>query len=364
MNNHGKGASGILENIRRRIDEVDRDILMNLEERLELSLQTRRMKSRLRDPDREKSLLDALRSECDPRPLLDGDFVSRLFKEIVDQSRSLQKTEGGLIGFQGEHGAYGEEAARRYDPSLIPIPCRQFEDVFQSVAAGRLDFGLIPVQNTLGGPVMAANELLLETPLMVTGEVILPIRHCLLAIPKASHREIRVVHSHPQALSQCREFLSRHNLTPRPCYDTAGAARKLALDRSPTEAAVAGRLCADLYHLEIIKPDIQDRDPNLTRFLVMSREEKRSGADKCSLLFSIPHAPGALLKVLEIFAGRDINLTRIESFSGREDPGRPLFFCDFRIPGRNFKLDDVLSEVRESTSMMKYLGLYKEQKCE
>lgn len=362
MSEEKKNSAGNLNDVRRRIDEVDRDILKNLQERLEISLQTRRLKSQVRDQDREKRLLDRLKADCGTRQLLEPEFVLNIFERIITQSLSLQETTGGLIGFQGEHGAYGEEAARLFDPSLVPIPCRQFDDVFQSVADGRLDCGLVPVQNSLGGPITRVNDLLLETSLKVTGEVILPVRHCLLANPETNHREIREVFSHPQALSQCRDFIARQGLIPRPYYDTAGAARKLALDRSRTEAVVAGRLCAELYHLEIIKEDIQDRNPNLTRFLILSRDESKREADKCSMIFSVPDSPGALFKTLQIFAVRNINLTRIESFRDRDHPGRHLFFCDFQIGARKTDLPGVLAEIEEATLMMKYLGCYKEHR--
>jgi len=362
MNKNGNRVSDHLEEIRGRIDSLDRDILKNLQVRLEMSLQTRRFKSGVRDMDRENRMLDNLREDCGSHLLLNPDFVIRIFESIIERSCSLQETAGGLIGFPGEHGAYGEEAARLYDPSAVPIPCPQFADVFQAVADGRLDLGLIPVQNSLGGAVTEVNDLLMETSLMVTGEVVLPVRHCLLADPCANYREIREVYSHPQALTQCRNFLSRHNLIPRSYYDTAGAARKLALDRSPTTAAVAGRLCAELYHLQIIKQDIQDRDPNLTRFLILCREEARDEADKCSLIFSVPDKPAALFGVLQIFAGRNINLTRIESFPDRDNPAQHLFFCDFRISGRIADLESILKEIEQATLLMKYLGSYKEHK--
>jgi len=349
-----------LEELRGRIDDIDRDILKSLQERLELSLQTRRMKTCVRDKDREKALLDRLKTWCVARPLLQPVFVSRMFRAVIRESLALQKSTGGLIGFQGEHGAYGEEAAIKYDSELIPIPCRQFDDVFQGVASGRLDCGIVPVQNSIGGSISRVNELLLETDLLVRGEVILPIRHCLLADPEADYRDIREVHSHPQALAQCRDFVARHGLIPRSSYDTAGAARKLALDRSRTAAAVAGHLCAELYHLQIIKRDIQDRVPNFTRFLIVSKAERSAGAGKCSLAFSVPHTPGALYGILQIFAGHHLNLTRIESVPDRDNPGQYTFFCDFQIAGKTDTLQEILDEVRAKTHRMKYLGCYKE----
>jgi prephenate dehydratase/chorismate mutase/prephenate dehydratase len=362
MSESQETARSSLDEVRGRIDEIDRRILLDLQERLELSLQTRRLKSLPRDPEREKNLLERLERESRARGLLSPEFVSGVFERIIGESLALQEKAAGLIGFQGEHGAYSEEAARRWDKDLIPIPCREFVDVVRGVENGCLDLGIVPVQNSLGGSLSRVNRLLLDTGLKAIGEVILPVRHCLLALPDADFREIREVYSHPQALDQCREYLERHGLIPRACEDTAGAARRLVSERLKNAAAVAGRDCARLYQLEVIQENIQDRPHNFTRFLVLGRGERREDTDKCSLIFTVPHAPGSLFGVLQVFARRGLNLTRIESIPDRDDPGRTAFFCDFQTAGEWERLDEVLSELEEKTLRVTLLGCYREDK--
>ena len=169
------------------------------------------------------------------------------------------------------------------------------------------------MENTLGGVVGEANQLLINTDLKVAGAVELPIHHCLLVLPGTDHREIRAVYSHPQALAQCRHFLARNNLEPVQYHDAAGSAKMLAEMAPKASAAIASKLSAKLYNLEIVKEDIDDLDRNMTRFLVLSKEESGETGDKCSVIFSTEHKAGTLFSVLEVFAREDINLTRIES---------------------------------------------------
>jgi prephenate dehydratase/chorismate mutase/prephenate dehydratase len=188
----------------------------------------------------------------------------------------------------------------------------------------------------------------------------LPIHLCLLALPETDHKEIRTVYSHPQALSQSRNFLSRNKLDPVQYSDTAGAAKMLAERRPKGSAAVASKLCARLYGLEIIKEDIQDLDRNMTRFLVLSKEENREAGDKCSIIFTTEHKAGALFRVLEVFAKENINLTRIESIPN--EPGNYAFFLDFMGWSKEERVLKALESVKEAATNLKMIGCYKERK--
>jgi prephenate dehydratase len=194
----------------------------------------------------------------------------------------------------------------------------------------------------------------------VVGAVELPIHLCLLALPGTDHRVIRGVYSDFQALAQCRRFLARNKLEPVQYYDTAGAAKMLAEKTPKASAAIASKLCAELYNLEIIKEDIEDQDRNMTRFLVLSREERREVGDKCSIIFSTEHKAGTLFRVLEVFAGERINLTRIESIP--QEPGNYAFFLDFMGSDKDDKVIQVLKEVETITSNLRLMGCYKEKK--
>jgi len=354
-----------LEKIRKEIDSIDRELLKLLNQRLELGLKTKRHKKKISDPAREAEILEKLGRLSRAYSLARPDFIEKLFKSIFLESRRIQKQNKTLIGFQGEHGAFGEVAAGSYDPALVPVPCDAFADVFEGVEQGDLDLGIVPVENSAGGAITQVNELLIKSTLKIVGAVRLRIDHCLLQPPDSSWREIRMVYSHSQALSQCRGFLSRNKLEARPFYDTAGAAKMLAREKPKMAAAIASALCAEIYNLEIVKQNIQDFKNNFTRFLILSPTDgKNDSADKCSIIFSTPHRAGTLFSVLKIFADERINLTRIESLPDRDDPGNYIFFLDFQKDGIKERVPIILENVREKTAKLKYLGCYTEEVIE
>lgn len=346
-----------LVEIRKKIDFIDSKILKLLNDRMELVLMAKKFKAQIEDQQREKEVFGRVRKNL--TGLINADFIEKIYAEIIKESKALQRQDYKLIAFQGEHGAYGDVAARAWSGDLIPVPCTQFAEVFEGVTSGLYDYGIVPVENTLGGSVEQVNHLLIDTDLNVVGAVELPIQLCLLALPGTDHREIRTVYSHPQALAQARRFLSRNKLDPMQYYDTAGAARMLAEERPKGSAAIASRLCAELYHLEIIKEGIEDLDRNMTRFLVISKEEDKEGGDKCSVVFSTEHKAGTLFRVLEEFARENINLTRIESIPN--EPGNYAFFVDFVGSSKDKNVVEALKKVKEITTHFKLIGCYKER---
>jgi prephenate dehydratase/chorismate mutase/prephenate dehydratase len=347
-----------VEEIRKNIDRLDARILKLLNDRMEQALMVRKLKERIEDPERERQVLERIRGSA--TELIHPEFIERIYRNIIQESKTLQQKNRELIAFQGEHGAYSEVAARAWDHRLVPIPCPEFTDLFEGVEGGLFDYGLVPVENTLGGMVGPVNDLLIGTELRVTGAVELPVRHCLLAPPETDHREIRRVYSHPQALAQCRRFLARNKLESVRYHDTAGAARMVA-DKRPTGAAAIGSaICAKLYDLEIIKEGIEDHERNLTRFLVLSRGAAPEEGDKCSVIFSTAHKAGTLFRVLEVFARQGLNLTRIESVP--EEPGAYAFFLDFMGSTRDPQVREALEEVKGLTTRFKLLGCYLEKR--
>ena len=347
-----------LEEIRKKIDYLDSRILRLLNERMELGLMAKKFKPKIEDNEREKALLDRIRSNS--TVLINAGFMEKLYVEIINQSKNIQQKDYQLISFQGEHGAYGEVASREWNRDLIPVPCSEFGGVFDGVKSGLYDFGIVPVENTLGGVVGQVNELLIKTDLYVVGAVEIPINLCLLALPGTDHREIHAVYSHPQALAQARHFLARNKLEPVQYYDTAGAAKMLMEERPKASAAIASKLSAELYDLEIIKEDIQDLDRNVTRFLVLSSKESKGEGDKCSIIFSTEHKAGTLFRVLEVFAKGDINLTRIESVP--DEPGDYAFFLDFIGSNKDDKVLKALEEVENITTKFRLMGCYEERR--
>jgi len=347
-----------LKDIRKRIDFLDSRILRILNDRMELALMARKLKTNIEDSEREKTLLDRIRNNSPG--LINSEFIEKIYTEIIKESKTLQKKDFSLIGFKGEHGAYDEVALREWDKDLIPIPCEGYHQVFEGVRSGLYDYGIVPVENTLGGIVGEVNELMVNADLFITGAVELPISLCLLVLHGADHREIRTIYSSSQALDQCSNFLSRNNLEPVQYYDSAGAAKMLAEDMPQGVAVIGSRLAAEIYDLQMIKEDIDNLGNNVTRFLILSREENREEGDRCSIVFSTEHKAGTLFRALEVFAKKNINLTRIGSI--RSSMGDYTFFLDFIGSGRDENIVSALKDVEAVTVDYRFLGCYKEKK--
>ena len=351
-----------LNEISLKINKIDRELLVLLQERMGLALRSKKFQETVDDAQSETKVLERVdRMNLD---LIKSSFSRQLLETIIEESKRLQDEDRRLVAFQGEHGAYGEVASRKLVPAGAYIPCLEFIDVFRGVEEGHFDLGVVPVENSLEGAVTQVNDLLTTTELNVIGEVKVVVNHCLLATEATDYREIRVVYSHPQALAQCRDFLMRNKLEPRPYYDTAGAAKMLARENPKAAAAIASALCSELYDLEIIKEGIEDGPSNSTRFLLLSREVGTEKREKTSIIFAVAHEAGQLYGVLKLFAEAKINLTRISSMPLRSDPGNYSFFLDFEGSEEDAKVAEVLKRVSKMTISLKNLGSYPAYKGE
>ncbi len=344
-----------LDEIRARIDKLDLELLSLLEQRMDLALRSRKHKSETVDAGREETVLD--RARRTPLGLVGRGASERIFRMLIQESKNLQDEVGQLAAFQGEHGAWGEVATRALAKGAASIPCLEFEDVFEGVSSGAFDLGVVPVENSIEGMVTQVNTLLTRTDLKVIGEIKVPVQHCLMAPESSKLENLRVVFSHPQALGQCRGYLESHGLEARPFYDTAGAARMLSRERPRAAGAIASRLSAEIYGLEVLAENISDHEENSTRFLLLSREEVESG-DKCSIIFSVKHESGSLFEALRRFSEAGINLTRIASMPLRSDPGNFSFFLDFEGSNRDPNVAAVLGSLEDSAIAFKMLGCY------
>ena len=223
------------------------------------------------------------------------------------------------VAFQGELGAFSEEAVRRaFGPNEQPVPCRENREVARLVAAGDADAGVLPVENTLAGSVPASYDAILAEPAIhATAEVVIPIHHCVMAIPGSTLSILRTVESHPIALAQCAAWFAQHPaIEARAAYDTAGAARDVARAGDRARGAVASRVAAEHYGLAILAENVEDRHDNQTRFVVLEREPARLAAGtpaKTILILGVDNKPGALVRVLSPLSSRALNLTKIES---------------------------------------------------
>lgn len=345
-----------LHDIRRKVDKIDRQLLVLLHERMGLALRARRFKDEVVDAEREEAVLErAGRLNLD---LVEASFGQQLLRTIIEESKRLQGEARELIAFQGEHGAYGELAARKLAPEAAHAPCMEYADVFLGLEEGYFDLGVVPVEHSLEGSVTQVNDLLTKTSLTVVGEIKVKVSHCLMAVEQADYRELRMVYSHPEALAQCAGFIERHKLEPRPFYDTAGAAKMLARENPRGAAAIASPLAAQLYDLTILKEGIDDGPPGSTRFLLLAKEPREGKKEKCSIIFAAAHKAGSLFEVLRLFADSKINLTRIASTPRRDDPGNYTFFLDFEGSSEDKKVAKVLEEMKKHTIDYKFLGSY------
>ena len=345
-----------LNEISSKINKIDRELLVLLQERMGLALRSKKFIDTGEESQNEENVLERVnRMNLD---LVESSFSRQLLKTIINESKRLQDEDRRLVAFQGEHGAYGEVASRKLVPAGAYIPCLEFIDVFRGVEDGQFDLGVVPVENSLEGAVTQVNDLLTTTNLNVIGEIKVVVKHCLLATEATDYREIRVVYSHPQALAQCRDFLMRNKLEPRPYYDTAGAAKMLARENPKASAAIASALCGELYDLEIIKEGIEDGPSNSTRFLLLAREACTENRNKTSIIFAVAHEAGQLYNVLQLFAQAKINLTRISSMPLRSDPSNYSFFLDFEGSEDDEKVRKVLDQMGKMTISLKNLGSY------
>ena len=264
------------------------------------------------------------------------------------------------VAFQGIAGAYSEEAVQQYfGPEVESIPCRTFTDLFVAVEDGSADFGMLPIENSLAGSVIQSYELLMEHDLRVRAEVILRVRHMLMALPGTQMSELRRVKSHPQALAQCERHLIRRGLEAVPNFDTAGSARELSNNPEPETGVIASALAAELYGLEIVEEGIEDLPFNYTRFFILGLDDPpRSQRSKTSLIFTTRHNPGALYDSLGEFARRDINLTKIESRPRRNRPWQYLFYLDFDGHWQDPECEAALMALLRRSSFVKLLGSY------
>jgi len=266
------------------------------------------------------------------------------------------------IVFSGARGAFGELAARRYFGEGAGIaPVLGFDAVFSAVRLKKADFGVVPIENSLGGSVHQNYDFLLSSRLYIAAEVFLRVNHFLLAKPGTPIGAVRRVFSHPQAFAQCARFLKRHpRMRAVEADNTALAAKAVSEDARADTAAIASSRAAADFGLEILAPDIQDRDDNVTRFLVVSRaqSERGSAPRKTSIAFSLQNTPGALFKALGVFALRDIDLFKIESRPIHGKGFEYLFYLDCRGDISDETVKNAISHLKEIAPFYRLLGSY------
>lgn len=266
-----------------------------------------------------------------------------------------------IVAFQGEHGAYSEEACRKHFGAEVKTkPCESFVDLFEAVRRKDVTHAMLPVENALAGTVAQSYELLMEYDFRVQGEVILPVHHHLLAPTGTTLEDIKQVKSHHQALAQCTHYIRRRGWQPVVYYDTAGSARDLAANPEPHTASIASRLAAELYGLTILESNIEDESHNSTRFFLIGQEDVniKDRPNKTSLVFTFRDRAGGLYECLGAFAKHNINLTKIESRPVRGRAWQYWFFLDFQGHWEDAHVEAALVDLLRRATFVKILGSY------
>ena len=266
------------------------------------------------------------------------------------------------IAFQGEPGANSHIAILEAYPDAEPLPCATFEDALAAISSNEADLGMIPIENSVAGRVADIHHLLPASGLFIVGEWFLPIRHQLMAPKGAKLADIKTVESHVHALGQCRRIIRKLGLKPIVAADTAGSARDIASRNDKSTAAIASRLAASIYGLDILAEDVEDETHNTTRFVVLSREarwaEQGSGALVTTFVFRVRNLPAALYKALGGFATNGVNMTKLESYMVDGNFFATQFYADVDGHPDDKGLAFALEELKFFSREFRIIGVY------
>jgi chorismate mutase/prephenate dehydratase len=361
------GRDRLVDRARARIDRLDERILALLNARARVAQRIGRRKARggagAREgaegfwvPSRERRIFARLRS-LNRGPLPD-EHVRAIFREIISASRALEAAI--RVAYLGPEGTFTHAAAReQFGSGAVLTSVDAIPQVFREVEQRRADFGVVPVENSTEGPVTPTLDLLVDSPLRITAEIVLDVRQCLLGTTRST-RAVRRVVSHPQALAQCRRWLGRH--LPQAILEEV-ASTSLAAQRARREvgtAAIAGRMAAERYGLRVLAADIQDETANVTRFFVLGSRDAQSpsGNDKTSVVCTVKDEVGILARLLQPLARERVSLHKIESRPLRGRPWEYVFFLDLRGHRTEPRVRRALARMAPLTTLMKVLGSY------
>lgn len=372
-----------LSQLRQQIDTIDRQIVDLYEKRMDVSRQVAEYKietgKKVFDKQREQEKI------AEVKALTHNDFnshgVEELFEQIMSMSRKLQyqllaahgsegrlpfigvdelETECARVVYQGAEGSYSQAAMRKFfGENVNAFHVESFRDAMSAIDEGSADFAVLPIENSTAGIVNEIYDLLVEFENYIVGEQVIPIEHCLLALPGTKMEEIKRVYSHPQSLMQSARYLSEHDWQQISMQNNAFAALKVAKDKDQTQAAIASEYAGQTYGLEILEKGINDSDSNSTRFIIVTNQRIfRKNANKISLCLEIPHESGSLYHILSHFIYNNLNMTKIESRPIPDRNWEYRFFIDFEGNLADSAVKNALRGLREEARSMKILGNY------
>ena len=345
--------------LRARIDAIDAQILALLGERAGVAQEVGHIKAETNAPvfrpEREMQVLRNV-AERNPGPLADGD-VQTIFREIMSACRALEKRV--TVAYLGPVGTFSEQAVyQQFGHAVEGMPCASIDEVFRAAEAGTADFGVVPVENSTEGAINRTLDLLLQTPLTISGEVSLPVHHSLMTASGTMDGVERIC-AHPQALAQCQAWLNQHYpaVARQPVSSNGEAARMAAEDG--TVAAIAGEIAGEKHGLQVVSAHIQDDPHNRTRFAVIGRlRTSPSGHDHTSLVLSVANKAGAVYNLLAPLAKHGVSMTRFESRPARMGTWEYYFYVDVEGHSDDERMARALVELKENAAFFKVLGSY------
>ncbi len=349
-----------LEQVREKIDALDRQLLDLISERARLAQDVARIKQNGNDevfyrPEREAEVLRRV-IDANPGPL-SNENVRFLFREIMSACLALEQAM--RIAYLGPQGTFTQLAShKQFGHAAETIAFSSIDDIFRSVSAGEVDFGVVPVENSTEGVVSQTLDMFVNSSLQICGEVELRIHHQLMS-KAATLADIDVVYAHQQSFAQCRHWLDGRLAGVRQVNVSSNAEAARLAAKSDSAAAIGSETAAEIYGLRILASNIEDAPDNTTRFLVLGRHPvKASGKDKTSLLLSTTNQAGSLFELLQPFAKHKVSLTRIESRPSRQANWNYLFFVDIAGHIEDEHVAKAITEVKEKAAMTKILGSY------
>ena len=372
-----------LGELREALDKIDNEIAELYEKRMEVCRKVGEYKvksgKKVFDRQREKEKLADVMSK------VEGDFnkkgIQELYQQLMSMSRKLQyqllaahgsegrlpfigveelETDCARVVYQGAEGSYSQAAMRRFfGENVNAFHVETFRDAMSAIDEGSADFAVLPIENSTAGIVNEIYDLLVEFENYIVGEQVIPIEHCLLALPGTKMEEIKRVYSHPQSLMQSARYLADHDWQQISMQNNAFAALKIAKEKDKTQAAIASEYAGETYGLEILEKGINDSDSNSTRFIIVTNQKIfRKNANKISLCLEIPHESGSLYHILSHFIYNNLNMTKIESRPIPDRNWEYRFFIDFEGNLADSAVKNALRGLREEARSMKILGNY------
>lgn len=349
----------LLKPLRDQIDGIDAQLLGLLNRRAEIAQEVGKIKNKVNAPvyrpDREAQVLRNI-AERNPGPLDSGDLQT-VFREIMSACRALEKRN--IVAFLGPAGTFSEQAV--YDcfgSAVETLSCSTIDEVFAAVEASDAEFGVVPIENSTEGAINRTYDLFVRSPLTISNEVSIPIRHNLMTASGNMHG-IKQISAHAQALAQCQGWLNTHFPDiPKIAVSSNAEAARIAKD-DPTVAAIAGEIASKCYDLRIVNAWIQDESQNRTRFAVIGRKDTEpTGKDQTSLLVSVKNEAGSVYKMLEPFDRYGVSMTRLESRPIKDRDWEYYFFVDLVGHIKEERVAKALEELKDRVSYFKVLGSY------